>query len=624
MKKNYIFGAIITLILFLIGNVSASHYIIGSVENALDSTPADNHTIMLWNFYNGEDDHLSDIIGIFGNSNQENNYSIDCELLNPPCITGDILTLKIIDNGDGYVSKETNVSVSFNSESVVERITLNSPPEVSLVFPQDSSFLNYNVIEFNCSLKDLDENLEEVSIYGNWSGVWELNETKEVLFGERFKTFTKTLTEGFYKYSCQVVDSLKIPKFSSVNNSFGIDLSEPIIESIHLNITHSCEEIDSVGAVCKAYDSFSGINKVTIQSISPSGEIINYASLEITSREYYSDIILNETGDWLFNCIAEDNAGNINNVYSTPLYAYPNFAELSIRGEDISLDNPNPLEGEEVNLSVFIKNDGCLSAENILISFFEEDPENSGEEIGNVVVNMSAISNLSIKIPWHAKIGKSKIFVIVDYTELISEKNKLNNKGNKEISVNAWQEIYGNITLDKIIGGEEIDMKKWYNESKIEGHIFITDSESDINWMMLESIGRSKLGEESSNDFLEIDNLLKMDDFEDSISKLFSNSQIPKNTKDMVIYQREIKNVPVIESTEGSSFVTGILWDSSDDGGNNEFDETDKEDVIFVTEVNRVSEGAYGIYDYEIKIPSRLREYYLTESEKVYLYYDLN
>ena len=42
---------------------------------------------------------------------------------------------------------------------------------------------------------------------------------------------------------------------------------------------------------------------------------------------------------------------------------------------------------------------------------------------------------------------------------------------------------------------------------------------------------------------------------------------------------------------------------------NGEFDFGDKEDIIFVAEINKISEGAYGIYDYEIKIPSKLREY---------------
>ena len=135
----------------------------------------------------------------------------------------------------------------------------------------------------------------------------------------------------------------------------------------------------------------------------------------------------------------------------------------------------------------------------------------------------------------------------------------------KHISINAWQEIYGNTSVDKIIGGDNVSIKKWFNESNLEGNIFITDSECSINWLSLQAIGKSKSGGDSSNDFSEIDEFLEMTYFEDSVSNLFSDNQIPKETKNMIIYQREIQNVPIINSTNNSNFITGILWDFSDD-----------------------------------------------------------
>ncbi len=612
--------------LFIIQNISAAHYILGNVENALDSTSAENHTIFLWNPENGEEDNITDIIGVFGNSGQDNNYSLDCELLNTPCIEGEVLTLKVINNGDNYISDEVNVTVSSIEYSLVQKIQLNSPPNVSLIFPIKNSKLNYEEIEFNCTFEDLDNNLKEISLYGNWSGTWNLNETKEISSGEKFKTFTKKLLQGFYSYACKITDTLMISMFSETNDSFSVDLTKPSIEYVLFNISSSCGIYENVRINCSANDEIVGIDKVIIQSISPSNDIINRSAQFLVGGVYYSDFFLNELGSWRFNCIVNDSAGNINNIYSDYLPVYSSSPELLINGTTINISKTQPIEYENVNLSAIIENKGCSSAENVKVHFFDGDPDVSGQEIGNITINISYLENISVKIPWISKIGKNQIFVFVDYGNIINEENEMDNKDYKNISVNAWQEIYGNISLDKIIGGENISIKKWYNESQIQGNIFITDSECEINWMALEAIGRTKSGEESLNDFYEIDRILRMEDFEDSVSNLFTYSQIPKETHNMTIYQREIDNIPIINSTENSNFITGILWDSSDDqeGEGGEFDELDKEDVIFVAEVNKISEGFYGVYDYEIKIPSRLREYILTDDQEVYLYYNLN
>lgn len=625
---KYRYNLFITIILFfiIVETLSASHYILGTVEDAVDSTLAENHTIFLWNPENGEQDNITDIIGFFGNSEQNNNYSIDCELLNSPCVEGDILTLKVINNGDDYLSEEKNVTVNQSGYSLVDNIRLNSPPEVEAIFPENTLNLSYQDIEFNCSFLDLDDNLKEVGLYGNWSGTWQLNETKEISSGEMFKTFTKRVLQGFYNYACMITDSLMISKFSDTNNSFSVDLTKPEINYVLPNITYSCGDYNSIRINCSVYDEIVGIDEVIIQSISPSNEVINKSAELFLEMEYYSDFFLDELGIWRFNCIVNDSAGNNNNLYSEDFSVYSDLPELAINGNTINLSKQNPMEYEEVYLDAIIENKGCSSAENIVVSFFEGDPDNSGEEIGNVTANISSLSNLSLNVSWETKIGKNQIFVFVDYEESINEEDEMNNKDYKNISINAWQEIYGNISLDKIIGGDNISIRKWYNEIQIQGHIFITDSECEVDWMALEAIGKTKSGEESSNDFLEIDELLGMENFEDSISNLFSNSQFPKDTRDMVIYQREIRNIPIINSTDKSNFITGILWDSSDDNGGNdgEFDKIDKEDIIFTAEVNKISEGSYGTYDYEIKIPSRLREYFIIDNEEVYLYYNLN
>jgi hypothetical protein len=72
------------------------------------------------------------------------------------------------------------------------------------------------------------------------------------------------------------------------------------------------------------------------------------------------------------------------------------------------------------------------------------------------------------------------------------------------------------------------------------------------------------------------------------------------------IYGQVIGNVPVINSTNTSSFRTGILWDASDpnNGGYN-----GTQDLVFLTKANHNQTGKYGLYDYELRVPANLRKY---------------
>lgn len=115
-----------------------------------------------------------------------------------------------------------------------------------------------------------------------------------------------------------------------------------------------------------------------------------------------------------------------------------------------------------------------------------------------------------------------------------------------------------------------------------------------------------------------------MNSFNDSISNIFTlDGSIARNISQFTIQGTSVESVPIIPSTNTTSFITGILWDSSDDLLDGEFSQDDEEDIIFVSKVNHSTEGAYGVYDYEIRVPARLREYKGPNLEEVYFYFDL-
>jgi hypothetical protein len=129
--------------LLLVGNINfvlGAHYIVGYVENAKDGESANGKSVLLWNPLNGMLDNVSDIVGVGGNSGADNIYMIDCEMLSSPCNVGDILSLKIVNGGDDYVSAIKNVSVTGAGFTIAENITLNSIP-VIMYIEIDDDFL---------------------------------------------------------------------------------------------------------------------------------------------------------------------------------------------------------------------------------------------------------------------------------------------------------------------------------------------------------------------------------------------------------------------------------------------------------------------------------------------------
>ncbi len=620
MKNRIFFILIIGMLLTHFS--SGAHYIVGIVNDAKDGTSSNGLTISLWNTERGLEDNLTDIIGPYGNSKTNNVYMIDCEMLKNPCNVGDNLSVRVFNNGNNYVSDVKSVIVTGNGFDVVENLSLNSPPKVFLISPENYFNSPIQEILFNFSVNDYDANLVNVSLYGNWSVGWHINETKESSENGYF-SFTKNLEEGVYEYSCIAIDSFFISQLNPENYSFVVDLTKPNILSIYPNESLICGD-KLVRVNCTVVDNGgSGIQKVIIQSIFQNS-MTNYSGIFLNENTYYSDILVNKSGEWKFNCIVNDTAGNINNLTSSSINRYPEFAELYINYSSIFFNKINPSENERIIINATIENLGCGNAENVLIGLFNRDPKNVGKGIENKSLSINGFSSQEINFSWDAEIGKNNLFIVADLNNSFDEENESNNEANKTFSVNSWQIIYGNITLSKILGGLSFNLTNWINESNFTGNVFITDSECEINWLTLQSIGKTNENEESSNDFFDIDYSLEMEEFDDSVSILFSEEQNPIKTDNFLVHQIEIKEVPIIESGNNSNFITGMLWDFSDDSGNKEYDAFDKEDIVFVTKVKKGIEGNYGMYDYEIKIPAKIREYKGKESSEIYFYYDLN
>jgi hypothetical protein len=283
--------------------------------------------------------------------------------------------------------------------------------------------------------------------------------------------------------------------------------------------------------------------------------------------------------------------------------------DLIITSSNITFNNSAPEEGQNITIFANIYNIGGSPATNFVVQFWKGDPDAGGAQInGNkTIANLSNGNNITVNVTYNVTIGNNNIFVLVDANNSVAELNESNNKANNSLNVSLYQVYAGNTS--GIIDMEKQTINKslyqWNVSNATGSNIFVTDLEATPNFLSLQAIGRDTSNATTSNDFTDIDTALNSTNFSDSINNTFTANNAPKDTRNITVFSKTINYVPIVNSTNVSSFVTGILWDTYD--GNTEYNGT--QDLVFTTEINKSQQGSRGLYDFEIKVPALLRNY---------------
>ena len=623
--NKILFFALMVLFLLSLDSVYAAHFIVGKVDNSYDGEISDSHTVLLWNPSKGISDNLTDIIGEFGNSGTPNYFMIDCELLSTPCMINDNLSIKVISTFNPYISKTVNVTTSMNGYDQTPDLRLNSYPQSNNTFPMMGFNTTSVQVNFSCVLNDSDSNLKNVTLFGNWSNGWHSNETKVITGSFAQINFTKSLPPGSYKWSCLATDDLGISKYSQYNSTFTID-TPPNITQIRQNVTYLCGTSDYVRVECDVLKGSLSLNTIKVEAIRAQTSQ-NFSASLLSGNTYYSDIPLTLTGNYSFRCYANDTNNNtVFRLSSTNVTVNTNVVDLAFIQNQTVFSKNDTIESEDIQIISNITNRGCSKASNFTVDFYDGDPLFGGQKIGpGINFSINSSSNMTINKTWSVKIGYTNIFIVLDSTGSFPETDETNNEENISFVQLSWEEFYGNASSNKILGSSTgHNLTAWANLSVVTGNVFVTDKESQVSWLNLIALGKNISKDNSSTDFSDLDSLLGSSLFSDSISNVYTSDGIhPRQTMDFLVHGKEIKDVPYVNSSEGSNFMTGILWDPSKDT-DGKFGSFDKEEIVFVANINHMKQGAYGIYDYEIKVPAKLREYLLPDVRQVYLYYDLN
>lgn len=177
-----------------------------------------------------------------------------------------------------------------------------------------------------------------------------------------------------------------------------------------------------------------------------------------------------------------------------------------------------------------------------------------------------------------------------------------------------WHFFCGNVSGRLILANsiaEGVDI--FYNWTwEGSGNIYSYSTGADISWDDLVALGRTTTGLASTDDFEEADFVLNTIFFVNNTNDTYSSDgSAALKTRSFVIATETVSNVPIANSSYSDAFVTGVLWDSSDDlSGNLEFDQSDNEDLVFVTAINRSAISPIcSQTDFELRLPTTFDTY---------------
>lgn len=137
--------------------------------------------------------------------------------------------------------------------------------------------------------------------------------------------------------------------------------------------------------------------------------------------------------------LGERSSGSAGKVYHDYIKVYggeEELPDLTVSSKDITFSNPTPAAGETVTITATIHNIGNADANDVVVQFFDGDPDNGGTQIEDDQTIDSTGGNggtETAQVEWTAISGSHDIYVIVDPYDDISESDENNNEAFKEI-----------------------------------------------------------------------------------------------------------------------------------------------------------------------------------------------
>jgi len=501
-------------------------------------------------------------------------------------------SIRCIDNSSGLA---TNTTGTYN-------LTVDTTsPNVSIITP-DGTWFNVANPGININATDNYAWIINTSFFVDG----EINVNATASNGALTTTALIGIQNGTHTLIVQATDSAG-NKANSSQITFYVDTMAPIVTLLYPpNATNLSQTVATLNFT--AYDN---IATVLLCNLTLDGLVVAQFNLTNNTNASFTTPSL-APGYHYWNATCVDNATNRGRSETWQFYI--ELPDLVITTADIVFSNYTPVENQTIIVNATVFNLGLLNATNVTVQFWRGDPSAGGTILLNVTIpNLGIGENVTINLTNYTTIiGLNQLYVLVDppiaTNGSIRESNETNNIAHNDVNVGLFEVFAGGQAgILRIADVGIISAYEW-NQSEITGsNVFVTDTESAINFNNLQAIGLNRTNGTNvgTNDFVEIDTALGTSTLNDSVNRTYTVSGNPLGYMNLTAFKKRIDFVPIINSTNTTSFVTGILWDTT--GGANAYSGT--QPILFVSVMNQSQQGKYGIYDYEIAIPAKLRDY---------------
>ena len=398
---------------------------------------------------------------------------------------------------------------------------------------------------------------------------------------------------------------------------YNVSFSKPLSEDASIAVFEEANFTWPFAASIQFNDSYEGYLPPDVFDVTPiiaanlSG---NYSQTKLTipKKGVHVNSILHCT-DWNFtsqNCTVWETAtpsdyGFVENsthfwIYVTEFDGYgggnstPNAVV-----EGIYFNVSEPDEKETVLISANITNPGNGSIENLRVWFNGTDCNGGSYYVGEVFVDVDAGSWSYANKSYEFDMCNHTINVTTDPLGEVAESDESDNWNSTTLDVLSWAYYQGNASATVAVQDSENNTIKEWAPPTTTGNIFFTDLDDDLNFVNLRPLN-------GTDDLAEADTALGSENFTDSVSDVYDSDDngSPDTSSYFLVMGKNITEVPVVQTHAGSPWMTGILWDGND--GGDEYDGS--QSLVFIVEINSSTLGAFGVNDYEIRVPALLRE----------------
>jgi hypothetical protein len=334
-------------------------------------------------------------------------------------------------------------------------------------------------------------------------------------------------------------------------------------------------------------------------------------NLTVTNGSNSSTPVTGLAGGWHnWSAACRDNASN-RGVSQTWRF-YIELPDLHVDAGNITLSNSTPIENQTIEVNATVWNLGLIAAANITVQFWRGDPQGGGVQIGQnqTIATLAINGSATFSVNYTALIGLNQVYVVVDppagTNGSIKESNESNNVAHQDFTVGLYDIFAGGSVNDlRVANAAWIELFDWNQTNTTGSNVFVADSSSSLHFTQLRALGINATNGSSPNDFATLDTKLNATNLTDSINRTWTSGGNPVAYLNLTSFKQQISSIPVVNSTNTSAFVTGIVWDWGDGGGAY----NGSQDVAFLTVMNQSQQGQYGTYDYEIRVPATLRDY---------------